>query len=122
MFRDRKEMTIGDLPPRKIFRAVESIGGKRGWFAFDLLWRIRGLLDKLAGGYGTSMGRRVESDLRIGDMLDVWKVVDLREDERLLLGAQMKVFGKAWLEFRIEGDLLVQTAYHYPKGLLGRLY
>jgi nucleoside-diphosphate-sugar epimerase len=122
MFRDRKEMTIGDLPPRKIFRAVESIGGKRGWFAFDLLWRIRGLLDKLAGGYGTSMGRRVESDLRIGDMLDVWKVVDLREDERLLLEAQMKVFGKAWLEFRIEGDLLVQTAYHYPKGLLGRLY
>ena len=122
VFRDRKEMGIGDLPPRKIFRAVESIGGKRGWFTFDLLWKIRGLLDKLAGGYGTSMGRRVESDLRIGDMLDVWKVVDLREDERLLLEAQMKVFGKAWLEFRIVGDLLVQTAYHYPKGLLGRLY
>ncbi len=122
MFRDRKEMGIGDLPPRKIFRAVESIGGRRGWFTFDLLWKVRGLLDKLAGGYGTSMGRRVESDLRIGDMLDVWKVVDLKEDERLLLEAQMKVFGKAWLEFRIEGDLLVQTAYHYPRGLLGRLY
>jgi len=122
IFRDRKEMSIGDLPPRKIFRAVESIGGKRGWFTFDLLWQIRGLLDKLVGGYGTSMGRRVESDLRIGDMVDVWKVVDLREEERLLLEAQMKVFGKAWLEFRIEGDVLVQTAYHYPKGLLGRLY
>jgi len=122
MFRDRKEMGIGDIPPRKIFRAVESIGGKRGWFTFDLLWRIRGLLDKFAGGYGTSMGKRVESDLRIGDMVDVWKVVDLREDERLLLEAQMKVFGKAWLEFRIDGDVLVQTAYHFPKGLLGRLY
>ncbi len=122
MFRDRKEMNIGDLPPRKIFRAVESIGGKRGWFTFDLLWRIRGLADKLVGGYGTSMGRRVESDLRIGDMLDVWKVVDLKEDERLLLEAQMKVFGKAWLEFRIDGDVLVQIAYHYPRGLLGRLY
>jgi len=119
MFRDRKEMGIGDIPPRKIFRAVKSIGGKRGWFTFDLLWRIRGLLDKFAGGYGTSMGKRVESDLRIGD---IWKVVDLREDERLLLEAQMKVFGKAWLEFRIDGDVLVQTAYHYPKGLLGRLY
>jgi len=122
MFRDRKELNIGDIPPRKIFRAVQSIGGKRGWFTFDLLWRIRGLADKLIGGYGTSMGRRVESDLRIGDMLDVWKVVDLKDDERLLLEAQMKVFGKAWLEFRINRDLLVQTAYHYPKGLLGRLY
>ena len=122
VFRDRKEMGIGDLPPRKIFRAVETIGGNRGWFTFDLLWQVRGFLDKLAGGYGTSMGKRVESDLRIGDMVDVWKVVDLREDERLLLEAQMKVFGKAWLEFRIDGDVLVQTAYHYPKGLLGRLY
>lgn len=122
VFRDRKEMKIGDLPPRKIFRAVESIGGKRGWFTFDLLWQIRGLLDKLAGGYGKSMGRRLESDLRVGDMLDVWKVVDIREDERLLLEAQMKVFGKAWLEFRMDRDVLVQTAYHYPKGLLGRLY
>lgn len=122
MFHDRKEMNIGDLPPRKVFRAVESIGGKRGWFTFDLLWQIRGVIDKILGGYGTSMGRRMESDLRIGDMLDVWKVVDLKEGERLLLEAQMKVFGKAWLEFRIDGNVLVQTAYHYPKGLLGRLY
>jgi len=122
MFHDRKEMNIGDLSYRKVFRAVESIGGKRGWFTFDLLWKIRGVLDKMLGGYGTSMGRRMESELRIGDMLDVWKVVDLKEDERLLLEAQMKVFGKAWLEFRIDGNNLVQTAYHYPKGLLGRLY
>jgi hypothetical protein len=122
IFQDRKEMNIGELPPRKVFLAVESIGGKRGWFTFDLLWQIRGVIDKILGGYGTSMGRRMESDLRIGDMLDVWKVVDLKEDERLLLEAQMKVFGKAWLEFRIDGNVLVQTAYHYPQGLLGRLY
>ena len=79
-------------------------------------------MDKLIGGFGTSVGRRVESDLRVGDLLDVWKVVDLQENRRLLLEAQMKVFGKAWLEFRIEGKTLIQTAYHYPRGLMGRLY
>jgi hypothetical protein len=78
--------------------------------------------DKLAGGFGGSVGRRTESDLRVGDILDVWKVIDLQENRRLLLEAHMKVAGKAWLEFRIEGDTLVQTATHYPKGLLGRLY
>jgi uncharacterized protein YbjT (DUF2867 family) len=122
VYRDVRSMCFGDLPPFKIFRAVKSIGGRRGWFTFDFLWRIRGFLDKLAGGYGTAMGRRAASDLRVGDLLDVWKVVDLKEGERLLLEAQMKVFGKAWLEFKIEGDRLIQTAYHYPKGLLGRVY
>ena len=58
----------------------------------------------------------------MGDILDVWKVIDLREGKRLLLKARMKVAGEAWLEFRIEGNTLVQTAYHYPKGLTGRLY
>lgn len=68
------------------------------------------------------MGRRVETDLRIGDMLDVWRVVDLVEGKRILLEAQMVVFGKAWLEFRINGRTLTQTAYHLPSGILGRLY
>jgi hypothetical protein len=58
----------------------------------------------------------------VGDYLDVWKVVDIRDNERLLLEAQMKVAGKAWLEFRIEGDTLVQTACHAPDGIAGRLY
>ena len=122
VFRDIRRESFGEIPPQKIFRAVKSIGGEHGWFRFDLLWRIRGVLDKLSGGYGHSLGRRTESNLRVGDILDVWKVIDLRENRRLLLEAQMKVAGKAWLEFRIEGDTLVQTAYHYPKGLLGRLY
>jgi Protein of unknown function (DUF2867) len=100
----------------------EFTGGDQGWFHFDLLWRIRGLMDKLAGGFGDSVGRRTEANLRVGDILDVWKVIDLQENRRLLLEAHMKVAGKAWLEFRIEGDTLVQTATHYPKGLLGRLY
>jgi len=122
VFRDVRRESFGEIPPQKIFRAVKSIGGEHGWFRFDLLWRIRGRLDKLAGGFGDSLGRRTESNLRVGDILDVWRVIDLRENRRLLLEAHMKVAGKAWLEFRIEGNTLVQTAYHYPKGLLGRLY
>lgn len=122
VFRDVRRESFGKVPPQKIFRAVKSIGGEQGWFRFDLLWRIRGVMDKLAGGFGDSVGRRAESNLRVGDILDAWRVIDLRENRRLLLEAHMKVAGKAWLEFRIEGDTLVQTAYHYPKGLLGRLY
>ncbi len=122
MFRDVRRESFGDVPPEKIFRAVKSIGGKEGWFHFNMLWRIRGAMDKLVGGYGVSVGRRVEEELRVGDILDVWRVIDLREGKRLLLKAQMKVAGEAWLEFRIEENTLVQTAYHYPKGLTGRLY
>jgi uncharacterized protein YbjT (DUF2867 family) len=122
MFRDVRRESFGTVAPEKIFRAVKSIGGKEGWFQFDILWRVRGAMDKLAGGYGASIGRRAGEDLRVGDILDVWKVIDLRERKRLLLKAQMKVAGEAWLEFRIEGNTLVQTAYHYPKGLTGRLY
>jgi hypothetical protein len=122
LFRDIKTKNFGATPKQRIFHAFTSIGGQRGWFTFDMLWRIRGILDKLSGGFGTSLGRRVESELRVGDLLDVWKVVDLQKDRRLLLEAQMKVFGRAWLEFRIEGNTLIQTAYHYPNGLMGRLY
>jgi hypothetical protein len=122
VFHDIKIREFGKISPVKIFHEVKSIGGRQGWFSFDILWQIRGLMDKFAGGFGTSVGRRVETDLRVGDLLDVWKVVDIQENRRLLLEAQMKVFGKAWLEFRIEGNTLTQTAYHYPKGLMGRLY
>ena len=122
VYRDIRKMDFGSVPPEKIFRAVKSIGGKHGWFTFDILWKMRGFIDKLAGGFGTALGKRVESELRIGDMLDVWKVVDLKESKRLLLEAHMKVAGKGWLEFNIEGTTLIQTAYHLPKGLLGRLY
>lgn len=122
VYRDIKSVSFGEMPPYQIFRAVKSIGGREGWFTFDFLWRLRGFLDKLAGGYGTAMGKRTVSDLRVGDMLDVWKVIDLKEDRRLLLEAQMKVFGKAWLEFKIEGNTLIQVAHHYPRGVLGRLY
>jgi hypothetical protein len=122
VFRDVREESFAGIPPENIFRAVKSIGGEEGWFNFNILWRIRGVMDKLLGGFGDSVGRRDESDLRVGDILDVWKVIDLQENRRLLLEAHMKVGGKAWLEFRIVGNTLIQTAYHYPKGLMGRLY
>lgn len=122
VYRDVRRMRFGEVPPYRIFHAVKSIGGSDGWFTFDFLWKLRGLLDKLAGGYGTAMGKRASSDLRVGDLIDVWKVVALEEEKRLLLKAQMKVFGKAWLEFKIDDDTLVQTAYYRPRGLPGRLY
>lgn len=122
LFIDRKELDISNIEHKKIYQTFTSIGGENGWFDFDFLWEIRGFLDKMIGGVGLKRGRRSQCDLRISDCLDFWKVVDLKENERLLLYAQMKVPGEAWLEFRIKDNKLIQSAYFYPKGLLGRLY
>jgi len=122
VYRFERACSFAGVPASKVFRSVLSIGGATGWFTYDVLWQIRGFIDKLLGGYGINRGRRDNSDLRIGDKLDFWTVVDVWEDRRLLLEAQMKVPGKAWLEFRLEGERLIQTAYFYPKGLWGRLY
>ena len=73
-------------------------------------------------GYGLGRWTRNPRELRVGDALDFWKVADLRENKRVLLAAQMKLSGKAWLEFSIEGNRLIQTAHYYPNGLWGRLY
>lgn len=105
-----------------VFRAVCALGGDNGWFRYDFLWQIRGVMDKAVGGYGLSRGRRSGEELRVGDALDFWKVVDLKPGKRLLLHAQMKVPGQAWLEFDIQPNQLVQTAHFLPKGILGRLY
>lgn len=105
-----------------VFRSVCALGGENGWFRYNFLWRLRGAMDKLAGGYGLSRGRRSNSDLRIGDALDFWKVVDIKPGKRLLLHAQMKVPGEAWLEFDVQTEQLVQTAHFLPKGVWGRLY
>ena len=83
---------------------------------------MRGFIDKLFGGFGISRGRRDPTSVRIGDSIDFWKVVDIEEDQRLLLFAQMKLPGKAWLEFLIKDGNLYQSAYFYPQGLAGRLY
>jgi len=105
-----------------VFRAACRVGGSNGWFRYNFLWRLRGLIDKLFGGYGLNRGRRLRDELRIGDALDFWKVVDVKDGKRLLLHAQMKVPGEAWLEFDIQPDRLLQTAHFIPRGLSGRLY
>jgi len=122
VFIDRKEVDISNLEASKVYQSFIGIGGENGWFDFDFLWELRGIIDKLIGGVGLKRGRRSQCDLRISDCLDFWKVVDLKKDERLLLYAQMKVPGEAWLEFKIKDNKLIQSAYFYPKGVLGRLY
>ncbi|MFP4326242.1 MAG: SDR family oxidoreductase, partial [Desulfonatronovibrio sp.] len=116
-----------DLPPEKIWPVIESIGGKKGWYYADFLWRIRGMADKLLGGQGYREGRRVQKELRYGDTLDFWRVILVKKFEQLKLLAEMKVPGQAVLEFDLfPGDdhdsLLVQRARFYPRGLWGLAY
>jgi uncharacterized protein YbjT (DUF2867 family) len=122
IIRDKRIVNCEGITPEKVYRSILSIGGDRGWYSYHFLWRIRGAMDKALGGYGLSRGRRNPEELRVGDALDFWKVADLKENKRVLLLAQMKVPGKAWLEFSIERDQLIQTAHYYPNGLWGRLY
>jgi len=122
IIRDRRMVEFGNVSPDKVFRSALAIGGERGWYKYNVLWRLRGAMDKMVGGYGLNRGRRVSGELRIGDALDFWKVADIKPNKRLLLLAQMKLPGKAWLEFIIEGNMLIQTAHFYPRGILGRLY
>ena len=122
LYMDRKEADISHIQAQKVYQAFTSIGGENGWFAFDFLWELRGFIDKMIGGVGLKRGRRSQCDLRISDCLDFWKVVDLKENERLLLYAQMKLPGEAWLEFKIKDNKLIQSAYFFPKGVFGRLY
>lgn len=119
---DRYSREINQNWTNKIFEICKNLGGQRGWYALNFLWGIRGFIDKLFGGYGLNRGRRISGQLRVGDVIDFWKVIDIKEGKRILLEAQMKLPGKAWLEFTIDGDLFTQTAYFYPKGLLGRVY
>lgn len=122
ILRDVRVLPLDGVSPSSVYRAACGIGGEHGWYTYNFLWRIRGVIDKLVGGYGLSRGRRSTLELRIGDALDFWKVADLKTNKRLLLLAQMKVPGKAWLEFDIQPDQLVQTAHFLPNGIWGRIY
>jgi hypothetical protein len=122
LYRDRREYRFGSLPTSFIFKSIEVLGGGEGWFTYGVFWNIRGVIDKLLGGYGLNRGRRHRSEIRVGDSLDFWKVSYIVPGRRLLLLAQMKLPGKGWLEFVISGDRLIQTAYFIPRGLWGRLY
>ena len=121
---------LKDVQSRKVLdvdQALENIwciGGERGWYYGNWMWKLRGFMDKLVGGVGTRRGRTHPSQLDNGDALDFWRVLLAnKEEKRLLLFAEMKLPGEAWLEFRIdENNVLHQTATFRPKGLLGRLY
>ncbi len=102
---------------------IWAIGGDTGWYYGNFLWAIRGYLDKLTGGVGLRRGRTHPSHITAGDTLDFWRVLYANKEEgRLLLFAEMKLPGEAWLEFRMDEAVLHQTATFRPKGLLGRLY
>ncbi len=122
VFQDRRSYALNGTTKASVYRAVTSIGGEHGWFSYNILWRLRGLIDKLAGGYGLNRGRRDPEALRVGDSIDFWTVAHLVPERRLLLQAQMKLPGRAWLEFLLTDRELIQTAYYYPNGLWGRLY
>jgi uncharacterized protein YbjT (DUF2867 family) len=120
-FKDKREEKFVDK--ESCINNIWSIGGDNGWYSGNFLWKIRGLMDKVVGGVGLRRGRTSEDSLNTGDALDFWRVLYAnKEDGRLLLFAEMKLPGEAWLEFRIIGDKLVQTATFRPLGLLGRLY
>jgi uncharacterized protein YbjT (DUF2867 family) len=126
MMLERRSMAL-DLPLSAVFRAYTSVGGSRGWLFMDWAWALRGWMDKAVGGVGIRRGRRHPDDIRSGESLDFWRVEAVQPDRLMRLRAEMKVPGKAWLQFESAplpsgGTLLTQTAYFAPRGLLGFLY
>lgn len=118
----RRAAPVGDAAPARVFAQAAAVGGDSGWMGYNFLWELRGFADKLVGGPGASRGRRDRRELRVGDALGFWKVADIKPAKRLLLTAQLRLPGKGWLEFAIDGNALAVTGYFYPRGLWGRLY
>lgn len=115
-----------DVPPAAAFRAFSGLGGERGWLYLDWTWRVRGIIDRLLGGVGMRRGRRHPDEVRVGDVVDFWRVEAVQPDRLMRLRAEMKVPGRAWLQFEAvpaEGGCeLRQTAFFAPRGLFGLLY
>ena len=117
---------VVSVPPEKAFSPIRRIGGRTGWYYGNWLWTVRGFIDLLLGGVGVRRGRRDEETLRVGDSLDFWRVELHEPGHRLRLHAEMKVPGRAWLEFEVspceKGSTIRQTAIFDPLGLFGILY
>ncbi|SIQ28033.1 SDR family oxidoreductase [Maribacter ulvicola] len=122
ILKDYKQLKISN--PNEVLERIWSIGGETGWYYGNWLWKIRGFLDKLSGGVGLRRGRTHAHKINAGDSLDFWRVLLAdKKAKRLLLFAEMKLPGEAWLEFKIdENNVLHQTATFRPRGLRGRLY
>ena len=116
------------MPPDAAFASISRNGGHTGWYYATWLWQVRGLLDLLVGGVGVRRGRRDPLHLRVGEPVDWWRVEAIEADRRLRLRAEMKVPGRAWLEFEVEpapdrvGSTIRQTAIFDPVGLFGLAY
>jgi len=120
-FTDKKSLPTED--PARALDRIFAIGGESGWYYGHWLWEFRGFIDKLFGGVGLQRGRKNKAEIAVGESLDFWRVIYAsREEKRLLLYAEMKLPGEAWLEFRLKGDTIYQTATFRPLGLPGRLY
>jgi hypothetical protein len=125
MIVERRQRAIA-AAPEQVFTEIERVGGSAGWPYANILWRVRGLMDRAVGGVGMRLGRRDPVRLRVGDALDFWRVEEIRRPELLRLRAEMKVPGRAWLQYEVSpadgGSHLVQTAFFEPKGLPGLAY
>ncbi|HSM12923.1 MAG TPA: SDR family oxidoreductase, partial [Thermoanaerobaculia bacterium] len=125
MILERRQRLVS-APPAAVFAEVCRLGGERGWLAWDWAWRLRGAVDRLVGGVGLRRGRRDPDQLRAGDALDFWRVEAVEAPALLRLRAEMRLPGRAWLQFETRpdrgGTLLVQTAFFAPRGLAGLAY
>jgi uncharacterized protein YbjT (DUF2867 family) len=126
LIRERRQLFVS-ASTKSVYRSFASLGGERGWLYMNWAWQIRGMLDRLCGGVGMRRGRRDPQELRVGDSLDFWRVEMVNPGRLIRLRAEMKVPGRAWLEFEARPEpqnktLLLQTAFFEPKGLLGLLY
>jgi len=113
-------------PPERAFEPVRRIGGEAGWYCCNFLWRVRGLIDSFAGGVGSRRGRRSPETVQVGGTIDFWRVEAFEPGRRLRLCAEMRLPGRAWLEFEVSpaanGSTVRQTAIFDPVGLGGLLY
>jgi uncharacterized protein YbjT (DUF2867 family) len=128
VFADRREIEVA-ASPADLYASIVRIGGETGWYGADRLWRLRGALDRLAGGPGLRRGRRDPERVAFGDAIDFWRVTGVEQGRRLALRAEMRLPGDALLEFEIEPApgradrcRLIQTARFLPRGLLGLAY
>ncbi|MGE0757581.1 MAG: SDR family oxidoreductase [Pirellulaceae bacterium] len=122
---DSRTITVA-APPELAFAPIRRIGGRTGWYCGNWLWSLRGFLDLLIGGVGVRRGRRDPDNLHVGEALDFWRVEVFEPNHRLRLQAEMKLPGRAWLEFEVtpceQGSTIRQTAIFDPLGLAGLLY
>ena len=109
-----------------VFNSICKIGGKEGWFYYSWLWRLRGAIDRILLGVGSARGRKSYARLKINDVIDFWRVEDLQSNKNLLLRTEMKLPGRAWLEFNVteaqDKQKLNTIAYYDTRTFLGKVY